>query len=188
MAYVSAADLKTYLGVTGAGDDALLAVLITGAQQAVDNYCRRTFEASADSTRYYTVFKDTDNFVLWLDEDLCAITSITNGDSVAVAADEYTTIPKNETPYYKIKLLASGGKSWTYDDDPEDAITIVGKFAYSTTAPADIVQATKRLAAFYYRQKDSPLVDVTAIEAGTVIRTPGMPPDVKALLMPYRVL
>ena len=66
-----------------------------------------------------------------------------------------------------------------------DSISIIGKWAYSTTAPADVKQACIRLASYMYRQKDAQMYDVTAIEAGVVIRPFGMPPDIKAILKPY---
>jgi len=81
MAYTDAATLKTYLGVSGAGDDTLLTALIARAQSAIDAYTSRTFEASADTTRKFTVGKDTDGRKLYLDEDLSSITAIvTNAD------------------------------------------------------------------------------------------------------------
>lgn len=71
-----------------------------------------------------------------------------------MSASEYTTEPRNDTPYHALKLLTSSGKSWTYTNDPEDAITITGKWAYSESAPEDIVYACKRLATLFYREKD----------------------------------
>lgn len=187
MAYTTTAAVKTYLGITGAGDDSLIATLIAAAQEVIDIYCRRTFEAAADSTRYFDYAPDViDDADLWLDDDLCAITTVTNGDSVVVAADERTTVPKNDAPYYLIRLLSDSGVTWTYDTEWMDAITILGRWAYSVTAPVDVAQACVRLTSFYFRAKDAPLTDVTAIEAGTVIKTPGMPLDVKAILGPYR--
>jgi hypothetical protein len=186
MAYTTVGDVKQYLGISESTDDALIGTLIDAAQQAIDTYCRRTFEASADSTRYFDYSPQCiQGPDLWLDEDLCAITSVTNGDSVVVASTERTTVPRNETPYFKIRLLSDSGVTWTYDDEWMDAIKVIGKWAYSEEAPNDIAQACKRLASFYYRGKDAPLTDVTAIEAGVVIRTPDIPADVRAILKPY---
>lgn len=185
MAYTTNTDLKTYLGITGSGDDTLLTTLIGRAQVAVDRYCNRTFEASANTTRYFdAIGRHVSGPYLYLDRDLCAINSVTNGDGATVTA--YVTLPASDTPYYALKLKTTSGVLWTYTTDWEGAIAINGKWAYSTTAPADIVQATTRLAAFYYRQKDSPLQDVTAIEAGVVIKPLAFPDDVRGILAPYR--
>ena len=187
MAYTTVTAVKSYLGETGEGDDDLLIVLVASAQAWVDAHTSRTFEASADSTRYLDCSSPTvDGRRLRLDKDLCAITSITNGDGVAVASADYVTEPRNETPYYAIILKASKGLYWTYTDDVENAITIVGKWAYSTTAPSGVAQATLRLAAYMYRQKDAQVFDVTAMpEAGVITVPQGMPKDVKLMLQPY---
>lgn len=186
MAYCTTADVKTYLGISESGDDALIAEKIAAAQAGIDAYTHRTFEASGDTTRYFDYSSEyIDGYDLILDEDLCSITTVTNGDSVVVAAGERTTLPKNETPYYAIRLLSDSGVVWTYSDEWMDAISVTGKWAWSTTAPDDIKDACIRWASYKYRQKDAQMYDVTAIEAGVVIRPFGIPPDIKSMLMPY---
>ncbi len=186
MAYTDVIGVRQYLDIAGAGDDALLGDLIDSAQEAIDVYCRRTFEASADSTRYFDYSSEyIDGLTLFLDMDLCAITTVTNGDGVVVASGERTTTPRNETPYYEIVLLSDSGVTWTYDSEWMNAISIVGKWAHSTSAPDDIKQAASRLAAFYYRQRDTQMFDVTAIEAGTVLAPVGIPADVRRILNPH---
>lgn len=190
MAYTTAALLKTYLGVSGSGDDTLLTALIARAQKAIDTYTGRTFEASADTTRKYTVGEDTQGDTLYLDADLCTITSIiTDADATApvtLLTTEYITLPRNVTPYHAIRLLGSSDNTWTYTDDPENGITVTGKFAYSTAAPDDIVHACIRLAGYYYKQKDAGVFDTTAIPDAGVIQVPqGIPRDVQMILAPY---
>lgn len=182
MAYCTAANVKTYLNITTTTDDTLIGDLILSAQQSIDDYTHRTFEASADSTRYF----DDDNVsgaVLELDDDLCAITSVTNGDSVAVSSSEYKTVPRNKTPYNEIVLRSDSGKSWTDTSD----IAIVGKWAYSTSAPDSIKQACIRLASFLYRQRDTGAdVDRPIItDSGVTILPSALPNDVTQLLMPF---
>ena len=187
--YTTNTAVKTLLGITAATDDALITTLIARAQAWIESLCDQIFEAAADSTRKFDAIRDVDGAVLYLDYPLAAITSITNGDGVVVASTEYVTEPRNRTPYHRIRLLSSKNKYWTYTTDPEDAIVIVGKWAFATAAPYDIVQATERLAAYMYRQKDSQVFDVTAdAETGAVTIPKGMPPDVKQILMPYRRL
>lgn len=189
MAYASLSDLKAYVNVTDTTDDALLTGFLATAEKVIDAFTRRRFEATADSTRYFHALDDVQGRTLHLDKDLCAITSITNGDGVAVTAGQYTTLPKAETPYYALKLLASSGVAWTYDDDPEDAITVVGKWAFSTSAPADVKHATVRMAAFLYRQRDNSdaMAERPFMSADGVLLLPSrLPMDVQELLMPYR--
>jgi hypothetical protein len=191
MAYTTLANLKAYAGVTETGDDALLLQLIDRAQQQIDSYCGRTFESSADATRYFTVGEDTDGDTLYLDEDLCQITSIvTDADAtspVTLATTEYVTSPRNRTPYFAIRILSSSENIWTYTTDAENGIEVTGRWAWSVSAPDDIVHACTRLAAYYYKQKDAGVFDTTAIPDAGVIQVPqGIPQDVKIILSNYR--
>jgi uncharacterized phiE125 gp8 family phage protein len=193
MAYCTAEDVKTYLGISEDADDALLGLLVTYAQKAVDTYTGRTFEASADATRYFSVGEQTKGRMLTLDKDLCAITSVvTNADdgsggTALVQNTDYTTMPRNDAPYYALKLTASTTHSWAFTSDPDGAVTVTGKWAYSETAPVDVKHATIRLAAYMYRQRDAQVFDVTANpEVGVITLPQGLPKDVRMLLGGYK--
>ena len=188
MGYATITQFKDYLGIKDSGDDALLTRMLLAAQKAVDAFCMRTFEAAADTTRYFDAIKDVDGPMLIVDKDLAAITTVTNGDGVVVAASSYFTEPVNGTPIYGLVLKGSSGLSWTYLTDPERAISIAGKWAYSLTAPDDVVQATIRLAAHFFRGKDAQVFDVTATPGlGQMFIPKGFPQDVRLLLGPYKV-
>jgi hypothetical protein len=193
MAYLSTADLKVYLGIaTGqTGDDTLLATLAGAAQAFVEQYTRRAFEHSGTAAiRYHDAVGDVDaaQGLLFLRGDLCAITSVTNGDGVVVTAAQYVTEPRSTAPYWALRLLPSSNVVWTFTTDEIGAIAISGKWAYSATPPADIVQATTRLAAYLYRQKDNSLdLDRAVALGGSGMLLPtALPADLKALLEPYR--
>lgn len=189
MSYATTADIKAYLGISGTGDDVLLAELVQAASAAIDTYTNRMFAVTGDATRYIDAVGDhVRGATLYLDRDLCQITSVVNGDGTTVTTSQYTTIPRNDTPYRALRLLGSAGLTWTYSTDWEGAIAITGRWGFSIQPPYDIQQAAMRLAAFYYRQKDAQLADVTAIEAGVVIQTPAMPADVLGLIKAYRRL
>ena len=128
--YAAVDNLKSYLDISGTTEDVLLAQIIARAQHTLETQTGKVFEATADSTKTYDAITDVDGNTLTVDW-LCSITSITNGDSAVLAATDYVTQPRNTAPYYAIRLLASSGLAWTYDDDHENAITIVGKFAYT---------------------------------------------------------
>src|SRR5574343_333367 len=187
MTYCSLAQMKTYVGATDNDDDALLTDCITRAEAVIDRATKRTFEASADSTRTFDAQQDVAGRTLYLDADLCAITSITNGDGAAITALQVVSEPRNHAPYYALTLKASTGLAWTYETDPEDAISVTGRWAYSTTPPADIEQACVRLAAWLYRQKDSssdldrPMVSLD----GATLLPAQIPADVQRMLQPY---
>ena len=192
MAYTTVANLKSYLGVTGTTDDALLGYLVNRAQQAIDSYCGRTFESSADATHKFTVGVDTDDNILYLDDDLCQITSIiTNADASSPvtlsSTTDYFTHPRNRTPYHAIELFDSSTNSWTYTTNSQNGVTVAGRWAWSLTAPDDVAHACTRLAGYFYRQKDAGVFDVTAIPDAGVIQVPqGIPKDVQLILDKYK--
>lgn len=191
MAYTAFSTVQTYLGMSTTGDAALITRLISSAQAVIDTYTGRTFEHSTTAaTHYFTVGVDTDGLSLHLDDDLCKISSVKtdcDGTTVSLGTTEYITAPRNETPYHKITLLSSTTNSWDYTNDPENGVQVAGCWSYSTVAPDDIRQACNRLSAYYYRQRDAQVFDVTAIPDAGVITVPqGMPADVKMMLDPYR--
>ena len=180
--YCSISDVKQLVGVSESGDDALITALIPAAQAAIDLYFLRTFEASANTTRYFDALRDVSGRRLNLDRDLCSINSITNGDGTTVTTGQYTVYPRNETPYYAIQLLASSGINWQYTNDPEGAIAISGKWAYSTTAPASVSYLCTWLAAEMYRMKDNIPVAGAGVAAATSILAGDLPADIRILL------
>lgn len=188
MAYCTATQVKTYKGISSTDDDSLLGDLIIRAQAMIDAYCHRTFEASTDTTRYLNAVRDVDGRTLWLRDDCVSITSITNGDGIAVASSEYVTMPRHDTPYYAVRLLASSLTRWTYSGDPENAIAVTGKWAYSVSAPSDVVQACIHLTLWLYDLRDTtPDVLRGRISPdGTVLLPMAWPDIVRALLAPYR--
>jgi hypothetical protein len=188
MSYCTVHEVKAHLGVEDDADDYIIGGFVAAAQSAIDSKCNRTFEAIADTTRRFDAVRDvtTTTRTLWLDHDLCQITTVTNdadGLAEVIPSTGYTTSPRNDAPYFAIKLKSD--YSWTWSDEPEDAIAITGRWAYSVTAPAAIKTACIMLASFYYRQKDVPFTDVTAVEAGVVVRPVGIPAAIMPILTPY---
>lgn len=185
--YTTLEALKSYLGVATSADDALLGDLIERASAAVDALCRRRFRADADSTRAFDARRDTDGRTLWLDADLCALTSVVNGDGETVPSGDLLTWPRVGPPWSEIRLTGASAVGWTYAATPENAIYVTGRWAYSVTPPDDIIHATVRLAAWFYRQKDVGYEPARPTFAG-VTYTSDLPADVLALLAPYRRL
>lgn len=155
VSYITLEQLKNYVGVEDATDDVLLWEFILASQKQIDISANRTFAVGSDTTRTMDAIADVEGALLWLDGDLCSITSITNGDGTTVTASEYVTEPRRATPYYGIRLLSSSGVGWTYSTDHEDAISVTGKWGYSETPPADKVELCLELAAWLYRLKDN---------------------------------
>jgi len=187
--YCTLAQVRSYLDFQSAsntGDDSLINLLITRASQRIDTYCGRTFVERTE-TRTFDAVQDVEGQRLWMDDDLLAVDSITNGDSESITAAQYVLEPANETPKYAIKLLASSSKSWTYNTDPEQAISVTGDWGYmtGTVAPADIQHAAIRLTAWYYQQREAPFETVALPELGAVTIPQAIPSDIVAVLNNY---
>ncbi len=187
MAYTTPLAVKAYLGIDGASDNALLLTLCSAAQKWIENRCERVFEAAADTTQYCDAIRDVQGPTLWFSNEVCAITSIVNGDGQTITSDKYVTEPRNLVPFYGVTLKSFSGLLWWYTINPENAIAVTGRYAYSITAPDDIAQAATRLVAYMYRQKDSQVFDTTAEPGMGVITVPqGIPRDVVQMLAPYK--
>ena len=192
MAYITLATLKTYRGVTKTSEDALLGDCITRAEAQIDSYTGRCFAApTTAATHYLDAVRDVsdDKRTLYLDDDLYSVTAVINGDGETVNSTAYVTEPRHDTPYRSLRMKSGASTYWTYDDNQEDAIQVGGRWGYSATPPADIQQATIRLASYIYAQKDAAVFDVTAMpDMGMMIIPQGLPRDVKEILDPYRRL
>lgn len=183
MAYATLAELKTILKITDAADDGLLQDYLDAAQAAFEAATDRVFEAAADATRYYDPRDDVDGGTLWLDADLCAVTTVTSGGTDVTAG--VVTVPRNATPYYGLKLKS--GYSWQCGDECEDAIAVTGKWAYSATPPADVKQAVLRLAAWMYHARTNPEGDRNVVTpSGVVLQASSWPSDVREIAARYR--
>jgi hypothetical protein len=191
--YTSSSLVKAYVGASGTADDTLIGNLVTYAQKIVETYTGRVFDGTSTSTRYFDAIEDVEDRKLYFDEDVFSISTIYNradagAGSESIGTSSYVTIPRNYKPYYAIELLSSANKEWDYQDDPETGIRVTASWRYSETAPSDIVQATTRLAAFLYRQKDtsSDLDRPLLTDSGVTILPSQVPHDVKQMLEPYR--
>lgn len=192
MAICELDDVKDCLGGIQSGDDdGYIERLIARAGAFIDDQTGRQFVAVTE-TRYYDPTDEDffDGAFLYLDKDLVSITTLTNGDGdVLTAATEYIKLPVNDAPPYStIKLIETGGISWTYDDDPEIAVSILGSWGYQATVPKAIEEAGALQAAWYYRAREAgPDADRTIIANGVVIAPAVVPGLVEEMIAPYRV-
>lgn len=194
MAYGSVSDVKTYLGISGSGDDTLLTAIVARAKSVIDERMGFTFDVSADSDRYFDVRRSRDGLELPFDTWLAAAptTILNKADDASpetIASGNYVMLPRNHGgPYWGLRLLGSKGYSWSYSDDPESGIKITGKWGWSATAPDSVVHAHIRLCAYLYRQKGtaSELDRPMLTEAGVTILPSQIPNDVLKILDPYR--
>jgi len=196
VAYITATDLKNYMKISGNSDDTQLALFADRAQHVVDSYTHRVFEwAGAGTVKKFTPTSYLDGgdlydmYTLSLGlNEFYELTSITNGNGVAISTSDVVLLPQNITPKYAIRIKSSANTTWTYTTTIEESVSITAKWSYSASAPADIVQAALRIGAYLYRQRDgTPDSDRPIVSAdGVVLSAPRIPSDVLELLRPYR--
>jgi hypothetical protein len=188
--YATLAEFKAYAVPDGAADladDAVIEDIIEAASRYIDGRTGRTFYSRTNEARK---FNTPEGRELWLDDDLQAITTLTNGDGSTIAASAYVLLPNNYSPKYAIKLREGNTIVWEEalaDNSPEQAITVLGTWGFSSTAPDDIKTACIMIADAFYRRRFgenvSGVAQVTA--AGVVISPIDVPASAAAILRPY---
>ena len=190
MSYTSLALVKAELKIPIATttDDTLIGDYVSLAQRIIEANpplgAGRLFEVASDTTKYFDV---PSGLVLKLrDQDLCSITTVTNGDGTVIPSTAYVTRPRDTTPYYAIQLKRTTGYVWVWTTDgPEGAIAITGKWGYSTTAPLDIQRCALRIAVWLYKSRDNAGFDVDIKTDEGLILGARMPRDIRAIIETY---
>lgn len=176
MAYTTVDKFKDFRGIEGTSDDAIIQAFIDATQATIDLYVGFPFEGGA-ADRVFDSSRDTEGLTLWVEDvgPLASITSITNGDGTAVTTGQYKTVPLNaaarSVPIRGIKLLGSADIAWEAesDGDTEGAITVKGIWAWSATAPANIVEVCNLGVADMYDRRLSSDGDLVIVP-GTSVR------------------
>ena len=126
----------TYRGTTATGQDTLFSELIRSTSRDIEAACGgRRFYARIETRRFdYTADRQLD-----LDDDLLAVTTVTNGDATTVAATDYHLLPYYGPPYYAIRLNEASTVLWQLDSsgNSERVIQIAGQWGWHP-AYADI--------------------------------------------------
>ncbi len=186
--YTTVASVKTYLHISGAAHDALLAELVTRASRLIDDHCGRWFDARAETRQFDAIGGHISGQLLLFDADLLALTTLTNGDGAVIPASDYILRPVNFAPYFGVSLKQGTSHRWRYLDSPEAAISVAGTWGYSLSVPEPVVHAAVRLAAWLYRQRDTggegAQIEVT--ERGVAVAPPRLPGDVLQMLGSYQ--
>jgi hypothetical protein len=156
--------------VQGTSDDALMLKFVNDVSAQIARYADRHFVPRIQ-TRYFDAIENVRGYTLMFDADLLAATTITNGDATTVSASSYVTEPRNDTPYYGLKLKASAGLSWTWQTDHENALSVLGVWGYHNEYADAWVQVTTLAATVDSTSATSmTLTDADAVRAGQLIK------------------
>lgn len=199
--YVTTADLKAFLRIDPADttDDLQLAIAITAASRAIDDFAYRQFgQVAAPEARSYTPWYDNSKgvgyagstagagkWVITID-DLQDATGLT----VSVTAGALTLFAKQPIN------AAQRGRVWTrlvidqanlvQIKGLENEATVTAKFGW-TAVPVSVKQATLLQASRFFKRRDAPFGVAGSPDAGSEIRLLArVDPDVAVVLRPYR--
>lgn len=202
--YVTVAEIKADLpdsDIDTLNDyDAVLANMITSASRLIDrevggwpNY----FDApSTDSTRYFDGSGEEEQ---WIDP-MTSLTSVSVAESGGRSSSNYTdwtedtdfyVWPYNHSeigkPIEKLIVDNFEGSKGVFNESRK-SVKVVGKFGYSASPPDDIVQAVKIQVMRWFMRSKQAWQDTSASERlGQMLYTQELDPDVKRLLMPYKI-
>ena len=121
---------STYRGTTATGQDTLFTDLIRSTSRDVEAACGgRRFAPRIDTLRFDYPGGDRQ---LDFDDDLLALTTLTNGDANAIAATNYNLLPYSGPPYYALRLKESSTDVWELDSsgNSERVISVLGVWGW----------------------------------------------------------
>lgn len=116
-------------------DDSVIEDMIEQASRLIDSVCGRHFY-SYSQTRYFDTPAGRE---LYVDEDLLSITTITNGNDVALPSTEYQLLPLNRSPKNCIRIKATSSYGWEMDSAGgiEGVIDIAGTWGFVSRSSTD---------------------------------------------------
>lgn len=194
--YISDQEFRDYIRTQSSDKADLIADAIASASRAVDSYCGRHFYTV--DTSYY--FCADDLWYLRLDStDIATATGLelrtddsnagTYGTLWTITTD-FVLEPINATsngltgmPYTRIRAVGSKTFPLLYLPTQRDTVKITGTFGF-VEVPVPVKQATKVLAAQFYKLSDAPL-GVAGFGDMGIVRVRDIP-QVASLLSPYR--
>ncbi len=193
--YCALSELKTYLGLSGSGQDDNLENAIEGASREIDQYTGRIFYQTSSQDNYYT----PNNFFIQAVDDISTATGLvvkldttddgTHNKTLTKDTD-FALLPVNVTnaldqnqPYTHIKIL-DNRSSERFDPDIFNNIKVTAQFGFSSV-PDAIKQATFLQATRLFKRKDSPFSVYGNPETGTAELFNKFDPDALKLIKGY---
>lgn len=138
--YTTLAEFKQFATVRGQtastdpNDDASIQMIIESISRYFDSRTHRSFFPHI-ATRYFSVPEDqNDSRILFLDDDLLEVLTLTNGDTVAITSTDYNLKPKNYSPHYAIQLRDSSSVFWATNGSGslENVVSILACWGFQT--------------------------------------------------------
>ena len=91
---------------TDSVDDGVIEIILVAVSRHIDEQTNRRFYPSVETHSFDIPDGTNDDRMLWLDDDMLALTSLTNGNDTTIASTEYVLLPANLSPKYALRLRA----------------------------------------------------------------------------------
>lgn len=117
-------------------DDELLKTFISESSTEFASALMRTPHPYVDTHFYDAPYSDgqRDNFGVFreleVNADLLAITTLMNGDTTTIAPTGYVLEDANEYPKWQIRMKWDNQFAFTFNDNPQQAISVLGVWGY----------------------------------------------------------
>ena len=169
MSLISLADVKEFLHISAAGDDALLTNLISQIEKDVQNYCQRIFEVPENDYVDYYNGKGTSTVLLrnWPVISLASVYDDPEriyGSDTLIDPDDYVLYDGTDNDGEPAKIVLDG---LTFSLGLQN-IKVTYKAGYSTI-PADLQLAVIKLVAADYLTGQGAINAVPVEGGGTVV-------------------
>ena len=193
--YCTLAEIKTYIGLTGSGQDANLESAIESASREIDQYCDRIFYVTGSVSQHYTPtnffevqindVSSTTGLVVKLDttDDGTHDKTLTiNTDFIVTPENRANGVSQNQ-PITGLRILDSRS-SERFDPKIINNVKVTGTFGFSAV-PDSIKQATFLQATRLFKRKDSPFSTYGNPQTGTGELFNRFDPDALKLIRGY---
>lgn len=196
--YTSVEEVKDRLKITDTADDAILHGAVAAAARAIEGYTGRFFYQLSETRTFrpYTLYElPIDDLIsctqLAVDYAGTGVfsTVFTQGVDyeLQIGEDAFNAMASGEKrPYTLVRVINVSGGQWfpfVWPFSRLDRIQIQGVWGWPEV-PFGIAEATRQVAAEFYKLKDSPFGLVGTSEFG-VVRVPKTNPYIMKLLQPY---
>ena len=187
--YASVAELKTWIGITDAVDDTLLATVLDEASRDIDNYCGRIFYQTAAGTVRYYMARRSDELLIADCVSLTEVATDADGDRTyedTWTATDYDLLPENAAadsePYTTI-AVAPGG-DYGFPSGVRKGVKLTGVWGWPAV-PGAVKQACLLRAAWIFNRRGTPLGLAGSADIG-MVRVGRWDPDFEKMLETYR--
>lgn len=135
MTYPVLSDVKTFLNISGTGEDARLTLALDAAKSFIERATYRVFVASEIQLPFQTIASS--GRILAFHRDCVSISNVLNGDGLAVT--QYHTMPQ-EAPFYAIELDWDVATPFHIGADGTLPL-VTAYWGFSTACPDDVFYA-----------------------------------------------